>query len=261
MKRALTLLAIGLLCACAPGQTGRTASSSAQSSLPFQADFTDAGVTWVANGQAYVARAPGLKPQLSPLPSVAVSAAWVGNVAWGALPGPGLIVTLDGSPQTQNVGRVARLTHSRIYRQDGTAQSYGADEKSGGEAGGVLGFPDAAITGGDGGEYVRVGPDLYQPGAGASSSASRLSSGALPYLYALPRRGAATANLPTVQADSGSLYRLTGSALERLDGTGRVLASVAHGPGLIGVVGGRVVTLSAAGQIRVFLVDLREVRA
>jgi hypothetical protein len=257
VKRALTLLAAGLLSACAPSQTARqAASSSAQNAaLPFQADFTDAGVTWVANGQAYVARAPSLRPQLSPLPTPAVSAAWVGTVAWGALPGPGLIVTLDGAPETQNVGRAARLTHTRIYRQDGTAQNYG-----GGEAGGVLGFPDAAITGGDSAEYVRVGRDLYQPGAGASSPATLIASGAQPYLYALPRRGVATANVPTVQTDSGSLYRLSGSALERLDGTGRVLASVPHGPGLIGVVGGRVVTLSAAGQIRVFLVDLREVR-
>ena len=265
MKR-LTLLPallLGLLSACTPAQTAARPSSSTQTTtptapastaLPFQADFTDAGVTWVSGGKAYVARAPNLRPQLAPLPTPAVAAAWQGNVAWGALPGPGIIVTLDGPPETRVVGRAARLSHQRVYLQDGTVVDYG-----GGATGSVLGFPQAVLTGGDGGEYVLVGGDLYQPSGGAGQAATLLSRNAQAFLYSLPRRGVATSNVPSVQLDAG-LYRLTGEALERLDGGGGVLASIPHGPGLIGVVGGRVVTLSEGGQIRAFLKDLREVR-
>lgn len=248
MKRLCSLALLGLLSACAPAQTQRTQANT--DALPFQADFTDAGVTWVAGGKAYVARAPSLRTQLVPLPTPAVAAAWVGNVAWGALPDAGLIVTLDGPPATQVVGRAVRLSHQRVYRQDGSAVNYG-----GSAASGLLGFPAAVLTGGDGEEYALTGGDLYRPG----NPPTLLSAGAQAYLYSLPGRGAATSNVPTVQTNAG-LYRLTGAALERLDGTGRTVASLPHGPGLIGAVGGRIVTLSAAGQLRVFLSDLREVR-
>ncbi|WP_237724807.1 hypothetical protein [Deinococcus alpinitundrae] len=262
MKRlALTLLglsSLGLLGACAPAPTQRTQSQRIQTpparaalnSLPFQADFSDAGVTWVSSGQAYVARAPSLRVQPAPLPTPAVAAAWVGSVAWGALPDAGLIVTLDGPPETRVVGRAVRLSSQRIYRQDGSAVNYG-----GGAAGGVLGFPQAVLTGGDGEEYALVGGDLERPG----SPPTVLSAGAQAYLYRLPGRGAATSNVPTVQTDQG-LYRLSGTQLERLDAAGRTVTGLPHGPGLIGVVGGRIVTLSADGRIRVFLSDLREVR-
>lgn len=253
MKRllapALLGLSLGLLSACAPTQTTSQRASQI-AALPFQADFSDAGVTWVASGKAYVARAPSFRVQLAPLPTPAVAAAWVGNVAWGALPDAGLVVTLDGPPETQVVGRAVRLSRQRVYRQDGSAVTY-----SGSAASGLLGFPAAVLTGGDGEEYALVGGDLYRPG----SPPTLLSAGAQAYLYSLPERGAATSNVPTVQTGAG-LYRLTGSALERLDGTGRTAASLPHGPGLIGLVGGRIVTLSAGGSIRVFLSDLREVR-
>ncbi len=257
MKRlALTLLGLsglGLLGACAPGPAQYTRSQHTQAApgtLPFQADFSDAGVTWVSGGKAYVARAPSLRAQLAPLPTPAVAAAWVGNVAWGALPDAGIIVTLDGPPETRVVGRAVRLSSQRIYRQDGSAVNYG-----GGAASGVLGFPQAVLTGGDGEEYALVGGDLERPG----NPPSLLSAGAQAYLYRLPGRGAATSNVPTVQTDQG-LYRLTGTQLERLDAAGRTVTGLPHGPGLIGVVGGRVVTLSAGGSLRVFLGDLREVR-
>ena len=139
-----------------------------------------------------------------------MAAAWVGNVAWGALPDAGIIVTLDGPPETRVVGRAVRLSHQRIYRQDGSAVNYG-----GGAAGGVLGFPQAVLTGGDGEEYALVGGDLERPG----NPPTLLSAGAQAYLYRLPGRGAATSNVPTVQTDQG-LYRLTGAQLERLDARG-----------------------------------------
>ncbi|WP_241191186.1 hypothetical protein [Deinococcus psychrotolerans] len=242
---------LAALTACAPAQTHRQPSAP----LPFQADFSDVGVAWVSGGQAFVARAPSLRAQLAPLPAPAVAAAWVGNVAWGALPSAGLIVTLDGPPETRVVGRVAKLSQQRIYLQDGTALNY-----SGGAASGVLGTPSAVLTGGDGEDYALVGGNLYRPGSPASLlSPTRMGIDAPAYLYRLPGRGVAVSGLPSVQTGQG-LYRLTGSALERLGSGDQPVASVPHGPGLIGAVDGRIVTLSAAGQIRVFLPDLREVR-
>ena len=250
MKRRLAACLLVSLSACAPIQNNQTAAPRTPVSLPFQADFSDAGVAWVSAGQAYVARAPSFKVLLSPLPTPAYAAAWVGNVAWGALPGPGLIVTLDGPPESQVVGRAVRLSQTLIYRQDGTTLDYGA-----GQGPDLPAAPSAVLTGGDGRDYALVGGSLYQPG----SPATLLSENAQAYLYRLPGRGAATSNLPSVQTGAG-LYQLTGKALQRLDGTGQVVASVPHGTGLIGEVGGRIVTLSSAGQIRVFVADLREVQ-
>ncbi|AWN23299.1 hypothetical protein DKM44_08705 [Deinococcus irradiatisoli] len=254
MKRWSALI-LTLLVACAPAPTGRApVSASPAPALPFQADFSDAGVTWVAGGKAYVARAPNLRPLLSPLPTPAVAAAWVGNVAWGALPGPGIIVTLDGPPETRVVGRVIRLSRQRLYLQDGSVLTY-----TGTPAGSVPGTPDMVLTGGDGEDYALVGGELYRPG----QPPTRLTPARLPagsgFLYRLPGRGAAVAERPSVQTDQG-LYQLSGRALERLGSGGEVIASLPHGPGLIGEVGGRLVTLSAEGQLRVFTPDLREVR-
>lgn len=254
-KTMLPTLLAALLTACAPAQQSQRAAPLRVTPLqatPFQADFTDAGVTWVAGGKAYVARAPDLKPMLSPLPVPAVAAAWVGNKAWGALPAAGLVITLDGPPEQAVVGRAWKLSHTRVYLQDGTALSY-----SGGTMGGVNGPPSAVVTGGDGQDYALVGHDLYQSGQppvllGGNVTAASGES----YLYATTL-GAASSNLPTVQAE-GSLYRLTGSQLQRLDGSGRVLAQVPHGPGLLGLVGGQVVTLSEGGQIRRFSATLQE---
>ncbi len=251
----LTLLSVlALLSACAPAPTARSQVAATPQSLPFQADFTDAGVTWVAGGQAYVARAPTFKTQLSPLPTPAVAAAWVGNVAWGALPGPGIIVTLDGPPETRVVGRVTRLSHQRVYLQNGSALSY-----AGAPAGYLLGTPEAVLTGGDGEDYALVGGELYRPGTPATRlSPARLNTGEA-YLYRLPERGVGVAERPSVQTDQG-LYQLSGSALERLGSGGQVIASVPHSPGLLGAVGGRIVTLSVEGRLRVFTPELQEVR-
>ena len=250
MRRLFPAFLLTGLSACAPMQNTRPATPQPPTTLPFQADFSDAGVTWVAAGKAYVARAPSFKTLLSPLPTPAYAAAWVGNVAWGALPGPGLIVTLDGPPDSRVVGRAIRLSSALIYRQDGTTLTYGL-----GQGPNLPAAPSAVLTGGDGREYALVGGSLYQPG----SPATLLSQNAQAYLYSLPGRGVATSNRPSVQTGAG-LYQLTGSALERQDGNGQTVTSVPHGSGLIGEVGGRIVTLSAGGQIRVFLPDLREVR-
>lgn len=245
-KPLLPLLLTTLLSACAPTVT----SGGQTQNYPFQADFTDAGVTWVQGGKAYVARAPALKPMLSPLPVPAVAAAWVGNVAWGALPAAGLVITLDGPPEQTVVGRAWKLSHSRVYLQDGSAVSYG-----GGALGGVNGPPAAVVTGGDGQDYALIGRNLYQSGNPPTLLTGNVTSLERSYLYATPL-GAASSNKPTVYTAAG-VYQLTGSELQRLDSSGRVLKSVPHGAGLVGLVGGQIVTLSAQGQIRRFDMTLK----
>ena len=56
-----------------------------------------AGVAWVVDGQACVARAPGYRVTCPKLPP-ASDVAWQGETAWALLPGPGLAVTLDLAP-------------------------------------------------------------------------------------------------------------------------------------------------------------------
>lgn len=244
MKRALFALP-ALLLACAPVSQQREAISAQPAALPFQADFSDAGVTWVSGGQAYVARAPALSAVRSPLPVPAVAAAWVGNAAWGALPAAGLVVTLDGPPEQTVVGRAVKLSRSRVYLEGGGALSY-----QGGALSGFLGTPDSVITV-EGQDYALIGAKLYQSG----SPPTLLSGEAGPNLYATAR-GVATAGQPTAEFQ-GSLYRLTGSELQRLSGT-TVVAAVPHGPGLLGVVGGKIVTLSPQGTLRRFNPALQE---
>ncbi len=250
----LLISTLPLLSSCAPTLSGQRATPlSLPAAAPFQADFTDAGVTWVSDGKAYVARAPALKPMLSPLPVPASAAAWVGSVAWGALPAAGLVITLDGPTEQANVGRAWKLSHTRVYLQDGSAVSY-----SGGSLGGVNGPPAAVVTGGDGQDYALVGLKLYRSGNPPTLLSNALSATGQNYLYATPL-GAASSNVPTLQTPLG-LYRLTGSELQRLDSSGQVVSQVAHGPGLLGMVGGQVVTLSREGQLRRFDTGLRELR-
>lgn len=80
-----------------------------------------------------------------------------------------------------------------------------------------------------------------------------LDRAAQPFLYATPS-GAASAALPTA-SDGLSLYRLTGSTLERFS-AGQVVARVSHGPGQVGLVRGEVVTVDAAGRVRRFTLQL-----
>lgn len=243
MRRSL-LPALGslLLAACAPTTTARPPVPA------FSAAFAPEGVTWVDAGKACVARAPSYRAVCPRLPGAAVGVAWNGGDAWAALPGAGLLVTLDRAARSVPAGRVVALSNTRAYREDGSAVTYGGQA-----APGVPGAPAAAITGGDGQDYVLLAGALRRVADGVL-----IETAAAPLLQATPG-GARSANVPSVSTPGGT-YRLTGSALQRLDAAGRVLASVPHGPGRVGVVGGDVVTVSPGGAVLVFGVDLTPVR-
>lgn len=86
---------------------------------------------------------------------------WNGGDAWAAVPGLGAVITLDRAAQTVAVGRVVALSSTRAYREDGTAVTY-----AGAAARGVIGAPAAALTGGDGQDYVLLGGQLLRVGDG-----------------------------------------------------------------------------------------------
>ncbi|MGX9686338.1 hypothetical protein ACTQ9L_04235 [Deinococcus wulumuqiensis] len=245
---ALALLGAALL-ACAPAPTAvREGEVGVSAAGGVQAAFSDDGVAWVVGGRACVARVPGFRaecPRLAPASGMAhvSGVAWQGGDAWAALPGPGLVVTLDRAPRTVSAGAVRLLSSARIYREDGSTLTYGGERGRG-----VAGEPQAAVTGGDGREYVVLGRELRRVDDGAV-----LDRAAQPFLYATPI-GAASAALPTA-SDGLSLYRLTGSALERFS-AGQVVARVPHGPGQVGLVRGEVVTVDASGRVRRFSLAL-----
>lgn len=261
MKRALLAAAL-LLSACAP------AASRGSQAASFQASFSESGVLWLEKGTVTLARAPGFRRVAVPLPQAATAVGWQQtetglSTPWAALGSLGLIVTADARPVSVPVGRVVALSRARVYRQDGSAVGYDGSSAGAGLSGaglsgtGLLGEPDAVVTGGDGLEYAVQGGQLYQLGAeGALNGQRLLSSAARPLLYATPT-GADTANVPTAVTLTGR-YQLTGTALERRDAAGVLVASVPHPPGLIGVVGGEIVTVQPGGQLRVFAADLRE---
>ena len=173
------------------------------------------------------------------------------NMPWVALAGLGLIVTADARPASVQVGRTAVLSSALVYRQDGSAVGY-----DGGPAGsGLLGTPEAVVTGGDGLEYALQNGKLYRLGSGGQVL---LSGAAQPFLYATAT-GAATANAPTVVTLDGR-YTLTGTALERRDAAGVLLASVPHPAGLLGQVGSLIVTVQPGGMLRFFGPELRELK-
>lgn len=211
--------------------------------MALRAAFSEAGVAWVVNGRACVARAPSFQAACPALPA-AVDVAWHDGQAWAGVPSLAAVVTLDGVPRTVDVGRVAALSAARVYRENGSAVEY-----SGAAASGVMGMPVAALTGGDGLEYVlragqvvRVPDNSVQPGAGFT------------LLNWVPD-GVRGGTVPEVVTSAGT-YRLTGVNLERVDAAGVVRASVPHGPGRVGVVGPWVVTVTAEGRVRVFSPDL-----
>ena len=230
MRSPLPLALLALLPACAPAYTAPTRDAA------FRAAFSGAGVAWVSGGQACVARVPDYRP-VCPRLGRAVDVAWNGGDAWAAVPGAGLAVTLDRAARSVPAGAVAALSNTLIYRQDGSALSY-----EGVAAGQVAGGPSAAVTGGDGADYVVLAGQLRRGSAVVEAAAQ-------PYLYATAR-GAATAAVPTAVGGDGDTYRLQGGQLERTDASGRVTARTPHGPGRVGVVGQDVVTVSAAGEIR-----------
>ncbi|PNY82223.1 hypothetical protein CVO96_13370 [Deinococcus koreensis] len=63
--------------------------------------------------------------------------------------------------------------------------------------------------------------------------------------------------MPSVVTPAGT-YRLSGGRLERLDQTGRLVSSLPHPAGLLGVVGQELVTVTPGGTLRVFGSDLTE---
>lgn len=240
--RALTvLLSLPLwLAGCAPAALGELPAGAA-----FRAAFSDQGVAWVASGRACVARAPSFRVNCPPLPP-AVDVAWNGPDAWAGVPGVGVVVTLDGAARTVDVGRVAALSAGRVYREDGSAVTY-----ANGPVRGVLGRPSAAVTVGDA-EFALVGGEVRRVADGAV-----LARGAA-FLTVTPDGAAGSAQPQLVTAEG--TYRLTGERLERLDPTGRVVATTPHGPGRVGRVGPLIVTVDAAGTVRAFGVDLSPVR-
>ncbi|WP_102125164.1 hypothetical protein [Deinococcus planocerae] len=248
--RRLLLSAFGLLplVACAP-TTARVTNPNTTfgpvTATPiFDAAFGVEGVAWVDGGRACVARAPSYRVVCPPLPPV-VAVAWNGGDAWAGVPAAGVVVTLDRAARSVAAGRVVALSNTRAYREDGSAVTF-----AGAAAPGVAGAPTAALTGGDGQDYVLLAGTLRRVDDGVI-----LDRAPLPFLRLTPR-GVTTANTPGVVTLSGS-YRLTGAALERVDISGRVLASVPHGPGRVGVVGADVVTVSPGGRVRVFDGSLR----
>jgi hypothetical protein len=239
VKYNLLLICPIFLTACAP-----TFITSLTLSLPFRAAFSSEGVVWVNGGKACVARAPSYRQVCPELPEKAVDVAWNNSQAWAVLPYAGFIVTLDRAALTMQVGRAVAMTATRIYREDGSAVSF-----QGNKLKGVVGSPTAALTGGDNEDYVllagklkRVSDDVildYKPST---------------YLRYTPF-GIATAATPGITTKNAT-YRLTGTTLEKIDLAQRIISSMPHGPGHIGIVGTEIVTISPAGDIRVFNMNL-----
>ncbi|WP_424951173.1 hypothetical protein [Deinococcus sp.] len=242
------LLVTLLLTACAPAAL-RPAPAGG-----LQASFSGQGVLWAEGGQVTLARAPGFQKVAVRVPVGVTAVGWQvagrESTPWVALGGLGLLLSADGRPVTVQAGRVVALSGTLAYREDGSTVSY-----DGAPGTGLLGTPDAVLTGGDGQEYAVQNGNLYRLSSGGQTV---LSTAAQPYLYA-DLTGAATANAPTVATLDGR-YTLTGTALERRDVAGVLLASAPHPAGLIGVVGGVIVTLQPGGTLRFFAPDLKELQ-
>jgi hypothetical protein len=245
-----------VLASCAPVASRQTAPAA------LQASFTSSGVLWTEGGRVTLARAPAFQKVSVQVPAGVTAVGWqvVGreNTPWVALGQLGLLITADGRPVTVQAGRVVALSATRAYREDGSTAGY-----DGAPGPGLLGAPGAVVTGGDGADYAVQDGNLYRLGGqtdtGQSNTGQTLLSGAAqPYLYA-DLTGAATANAPTAATPDGR-YTLTGTALERRDAAGVLLASLPHPAGVLGVVGNLVVTVQPGGVLRVFAPDLRELQ-
>ena len=254
-------LLLPLLSACAPrtadgaalGQTSAAPASAGAAAPTFRAAFSRYGVAWVSDGQACVARAPSYQATCPKLGRV-VDTAWNDGDAWAAVPSLGLIVTLDRAARTVPVGAVVALSANNIYREDGSALSYG-----GSPSGRVAGAPSLAITGGNGQDYVRLAGQVVRVADGAVTETGTL----IPVggeLVATPT-GAQSSSVPTaISEDGANVYRLQGDMLERVDLAGKVLRRVPHAAGKVGLVAGQVVTVTQEGTIRRFTWDLQEIR-
>lgn len=240
------LLLTYLLTACLPTSQVRQADQTTQ----LKASFGPQGVIWLISDQACVARSPSFRPSCPMLPPVK-DVAWNGSEAWGALPSRGLVVTLDGPARSLSAGKVALLSGTRAYREDGTAWSY--DNKA---AAGVLGRPQQVQTGGDGQDYALLGGHLQRVDDGAMLGYQAERAGAQSVLFAISN-GVQLANLPT--AASGEWrYQLRAGQLEQLSLTGQVNKSIWVGQQAqsIGIVRDNVVVLGIATEA---LVNANEV--
>lgn len=251
----LLLVALGLsLLACAPAPTAPTAVSESRVSTQtlaeaqadaqnFRAAFSDAGVVWVRDGQACVARAPSFRavcPRLGRVSDVA----WQGETAWALLPQQGLVVTLDLAPQSLLVGAGAALSAQAVYRRDGSSLSY-----SGAPGPRSAPLPLAALTGGDGQDYVLSGGQLRRVADGAV-----IERHAGPFLVATAQ-GVRSSLVPSVETPQGS-YHWSGGFLQGAL-LGQVASRLPHGSARVGVVRGEILTLSLDGTLMRFTSDLR----
>lgn len=249
MRSLFALGLVALLCGCAPRTTPVTASAA--NSSTFRAVFSSAGVAWLAEGKACVARAPSYQavcPRLGRVTDIA----WNAGEAWAAVPGLGLIVTLDRAARTVPVGAVVALSSLRVYREDGSALTY-----AGQPDGTVPGTPSRAVTGGDGQDYVLLGKVLMRVADQKMLSGGLTDDGANE-LVATPT-GMVRVSVPSAYGND-SIYRLQGGVLERRDIAGQVLGRVPHAAGAVGLVGEQVVTVTPAGEIRRFTRNLQELR-
>lgn len=243
MRPLLSALCVLSLASCAPSIT------ASQGWQPFRAAFSDLGVAWVAGGRACVARAPSFNVSCPNLPA-ASDVAWNGGDAWAAVPGLGVVVTLDRAARSVSVGRVAALSSTRAYREDGSAVNYAGEAMRG-----VLGTPSSAITGPSGEDYVLQAGKLLRVSDGMTVERAEANAVDERFLVSTPT-GVALSTVPAAFTAFAGQYRLTGGQLQRLDSAGRVLGSVPHGPGRVGLVGQDVVTVSPEGHVRVYGLDL-----
>ncbi|MDL2343381.1 hypothetical protein QOL99_04355, partial [Deinococcus sp. MIMF12] len=107
MRPLLCLTPLLLLAACAPvpATSPGNAARPALTVPAFDAAFSPDGVAWVDAGRACVARVPSYRPVCPRLPGPAVAVAWNGGDAWVALPGAGMVLTLDLAARSVPVGR------------------------------------------------------------------------------------------------------------------------------------------------------------
>ncbi|MGM9320012.1 hypothetical protein [Deinococcus aquaticus] len=240
LRSLVVLLSLpGWVAGCSPTTLGEQPAAAA-----FRAAFSEQGVAWVSAGRACVARAPSFRAECPRLPAV-VDVGWDGGDAWAAVPGLGVIVTLDRAARTVPVGQAAALSGAQVYRQDGSAVSYAGTPTA---VRSLTGLPSSAVTGGDGREYALMDGAVRRVSDGAT-----LSRGAA--FLSVTLDGAVGSAAPQVGTPWGT-YRLTGQQLERVDAAGRVVTGVAHGPGRVGRVGAQIVTVSGSGAVRIFSADL-----
>lgn len=238
------VLMAALFLSCAP--TSQRGSASTAPKSDFHAVFSQQGVAWVSAGRACVARAPSYTVTCPRIGAAAVDVAWHDGDAWAALPQVGLVLTLDRSTRSVNAGAVVRLSSQLIYREDGTALTYG-----GTRGGQVVGAPTKVVTGGDGLDYVILAGQLRRV-----TDNALIEAAPLPELISTPT-GVRSVLVPTVVTDMGS-YRVNAGMLERFDPAGQILQRVPHDAAQMGLVGDDLLTVTPGGVLRRFTGNLQE---